>query len=151
MSENLKNSRRKFLAEHPNFIEEMKSKNPNYGKHKVSVETKKHLSKINKGANNPSFGKHWFKNPNTTESKMFFNGEQPEGWVKGRHISENKKRLTAKKLKGRHWIHNISSNENKMLPKDQAAKLVESGAWEFGHTQKPISEEGLTNIRACKS
>lgn len=44
------------------------------------------------GANNPVFNYHWWKNPNSLESKMIKEGNPvPEGWVKGKWITENKK------------------------------------------------------------
>ena len=47
------------------------------------------LSKANTGNKNPSFGKHWFKDPKSLKSKLFFNGDEPKGWIKGKHVSEN--------------------------------------------------------------
>jgi hypothetical protein len=35
----------------------------------------KKSSKINKGKNNPMYGKHWYYNPATNESKPFINSE----------------------------------------------------------------------------
>lgn len=108
------------------------------------------LSKANAGNKNPSFGKHWFKDPKSLKSKLFFNGDKPKGWIKGKHVSENEKVSATKNMKGRIWIYNDSIKENRLLPKDQAFSLVETGEWKFGHMQKPISKEGVENIRMAR-
>lgn len=42
------------------------------------------LSEANKGPNNPAFGKHWYKDPNSNRCSMFHDGGQPNGWIRGK-------------------------------------------------------------------
>lgn len=54
-----------------------------------SEETKKKLSALHQGVgvgdSNNNFGKHWWKDPNDkTKSHPYADGEQPEGWVRGK-------------------------------------------------------------------
>ena len=104
------------------------------------------LSKANLGSKNPSFGKHWYKDPNSTRYQMFYDGEQPDGWIRGKYATENEKKMSSFCI-GRVWITNIKDKTNKMVSKDEAIKLVSDGEWRYGHVQKPISEAGLANIR----
>ena len=78
---------------------------------------------------------------------MFYDGEQPNGWIRGKYTTENEKKISSFCI-GRVWITNIKDKTNKMVSKDEAIKLVNDGDWQYGHTQKPISEIGLANIRA---
>ena len=41
------------------------------------------------GAKNGSYGKPWYYNPETGESKKYIQGTQPEGWQKGRVMDKN--------------------------------------------------------------
>lgn len=102
-------------------------------------------SKANLGSKNPSFGKHWYKDPNSTRCQMFYDGEQPNGWIRGKHLTENE--LKQRHPSGKVWITNCKSKINRMVTKDEATDLVNTGEWRYGHVQKPISEAGLANIR----
>lgn len=96
------------------------------------------MSSMNIGSKNGNYGKHWYKDPNSNRCGSFMQDEQPDGWVRGRYV-QNKP-----STKGYIWVRRV--NETKMVPKHIAAKLVETGEWEYGHYQKPISEQGRLNI-----
>lgn len=38
------------------------------------------------GHNNISFGKHWYRDPNSADCTRFVDSMQPEGWVRGRRM-----------------------------------------------------------------
>lgn len=135
ISEKCRQSRLKFIIDHPNFFKEQIDKNPNYGKHTVSSKTKETLSNINKGNNNPAFGKHWYKDPHSINCSLFYDGEQPDGWIKGKYASKNETKGGKHNI-GMIWITNIKTKNNKVLPKDKAALLVKTGEWEYGRFQK---------------
>ena len=103
------------------------------------------LSEANKGSNNPAFGKHWYKDPNSNKCSMFHDGNQPNGWIRGKHLTENE--LKQQHTSGKVWITNCKSKVNRMVTKDEAIDFVNSGEWRYGHVQRPISEVGLANIR----
>ena len=103
------------------------------------------LSEANKGSNNQAFGKHWYKDPNSNKCSMFHDGDQPNGWIRGKHLTENE--LKQQHASGKVWITNCKSKINRLVTKDEATDFVNSGEWRYGHVQKPISEVGLVNIR----
>lgn len=77
--ENISNGLKRFYSTHPGTFS---------GK-SHSSQTKKKLSRAKKGKNlgkeNPSFGKHWWKNPNNIqESRMLCDSDVPSGWIRGR-------------------------------------------------------------------
>ena len=145
MHKGTKNGFRKELREFILMSEEYQQAREEFGK-----ISSKMFSEANKGEKNPHFGQHWYKDPNSSNCKMFFDGDEPEGWIRGKYFSENERLSATKNITGRVWIHNKVANTNRLLPKNQAFCLVETGEWEFGHTQKPISKEGLSNIRSAR-
>ena len=105
------------------------------------------LSKANKGEKNHCFGKHWYKDPNSINCGMFFEDEQPDGWVRGKYLTDKEKQYAGKSCKGKIWIYNSITNENKIISKDDAEILISSGEWYYGHVQKTMSKQGKANIR----
>lgn len=73
------------------------------------------------GEKNSQYGKHWWMNPETGESHSFHDDEVPEGWVRGRQLSEaalqnileSNKRHPHKRFM---WITN--GTENKQIDRD---------------------------------
>ena len=57
-------------------------------------------SKIS-GEKNGAFGKHWYYDPVTLKNFTFFEGQQPNGWIKGRKPPKPKRQYTAHQLKQR--------------------------------------------------
>ena len=131
-------SLKKFRENNPDAFSN--EKNPMFGKHH-SDKTKQLLSENLSGENNGSYGKHWYKNPNSSECKMFFEGEQPEGWILGMYQSGNQSSSTKGKIKL------VSSDFSKSIfvYPDDADELTESGEWE--RKRKPMSEKGRANVR----
>lgn len=73
----------------------------------------KKSSKINKGKNNPMYGKHWYYNPETNESKAFVKDQQPTGWIKGLdpiHSEKYRKNLPHNTVQGKIQIYNSSTD-----------------------------------------
>lgn len=117
---------KKFSNEISNGLKKAYIKNPNSfgmsGKHH-SEKTKKILSKNKIGSNNPNYGKHWYWNPNTNEERSFYKNEKiPNGWIKGRYISEEQilknsgnNNFMAKNRGYFHWYWNPETNEYKFL------------------------------------
>ena len=107
--------------------------NPMYGKHHSDAAKKKISEKIS-GANNPNYGKHCYNNG--INENMFFEGEQPEGWVigglkgekspmYGKHQSDAAKKKISEKNSGsnnsnygKHWYNN-GIDENKYFENEQ--------------------------------
>ena len=68
------------------------------GRKPVTEETREKMSTRMSGRNNPMYGvepktkqMRWFKNVEQAVEKMFFPGEEPEGWVKGRLTAQDRR------------------------------------------------------------
>lgn len=60
------------------------------------------------GKNNGAYGKHWYFNPSTLESKSLKENEVPYGWIKGRIVPERDHTYTAEYI-----MNCANSNERK--------------------------------------
>ena len=143
MHKGTKNGSRKELRDFILMSEDYQQAREEFGKITSMI-----FSEANKGYKNPHFGKHWYKDPNSKKCSLFFDGEQPDGWTRGKHITEKEKQSASLAVKGKVWITNIDTHENKLTRKEDAEVLVNSKMWRYGHTQHQISENGLANIRA---
>ena len=81
------------------------------------------------GDKNGMHGKHWYYNPETNESKPFFEGEQPNGWVLGKPMSDDAKNKCGKSHKGKIWIRNIKTNVARMVTINYAEKMIATGEY----------------------
>ena len=116
----LKLKARKAVENHPDSFNFAGSRNPMFGKtHSTSI--RKRLSDTHVGIQNSQFGKHWWMNPETGESKSFRESEVvPEGWVRGRRCNfseegrrsmlENGKKCHHSTILGCKWINNGQKN-----------------------------------------
>ncbi len=73
------------------------------------------------GQKNPRYGKHWWHDPLTGESHPFHDDEVPQGWVRGRQLSEAAlQNILESNKKHPHkpfmWVTN--GTENKQLDRD---------------------------------
>lgn len=141
----LSNSIKKFKKEHPDFM--VGENNPMYGK-THSKEARTLISQVMQTDTNNMKGKHWYRDPQSSKEGAFVEGQQPIGWIRGRHISDDMRKNSSKVNKGKVWITNVDTHENKLARKEDAEVLVNSKMWRYGHTQHQISENGLANIRA---
>ena len=132
-----------FRQELRNFI--LASEEYQKAKEDFAILLSKKSSEINKGENNPMYGKHWYKDPNSNQCGIFYTNEQPDGWIIGRYQKANT--LISIKLSGTKWITNIKTNKSQQVQPDIARQLVESGEYRYGHIQKPMSEQGKLNIK----
>ena len=88
-----------------------------------TIKTKQKISNARQvnpliGENNSMYGKHWYHNPETNEHKPFFEGEQPDNWVKGLDPITSKayaKNLPHKNVQGKIQIYNPTTDELKFI------------------------------------
>lgn len=94
------------------------------------------FSKLNMHEKNYNYGKSWYYNPETNESKTFIAGHQPNGWKLGRKMKNVKdfSQKMSNSNKNRKWISNIYDNTLKLVPKDIAIQLVHTNEWKFGYS-----------------
>lgn len=138
--EKLRLRAKEIRQKHPESFDVSGSKNPMFGKtHTSSVRQR--LSNTHTGSQNSQYGKHWWMNPETGESKSFREGDViPEGWIRGRHCNlseEGRKSLSNKAknqrhstIKNRKWINN--GKENKLLKPSESLP----DGWKYGAIQK---------------
>lgn len=99
---------------------------------------------------NGQYGKHWYYNPLTNESKPYISGKQPVGWILGRKykdhlafqqaVSKSNQRR-AKQIKGNIIrIYNPLTNEERFINKET---IIPEG---FEHRGKPLSDLIKTKI-----
>ena len=53
---------------------------------------------VNLGDKNRMYGKHWYYNPETLETKMYYSDQIPNGWKLGRIIEERDRFITLQKI-----------------------------------------------------
>lgn len=145
-SQTLSNKIKKFREEHPDFM--VGENNPMHRK-MHSKESRMLISQAMKTDANNMKGKHWYKDPQSNKEGVFVEGQQPIGWIRGRYISDDMRKNSSNVNKGKVWITNVDTHENKLIRKEDAEVLVNTKMWRYGHTQSPISENGLANIRAA--
>jgi hypothetical protein len=56
---------------------------------RISEATKLAMQKVDKAKLASSKGKHWYMNLLTNEDGLFFDGDQPDGWIRGRYARGN--------------------------------------------------------------
>lgn len=142
MHKGTKNGIRKELREFILMSEDYQQAREEFGKIASKI-----LSEANKGEKNSQFGKHWYKDPNSKQCSLFNEGEQPNGWIRGKYATENEINSASLAIKNKVWICNNTHHINRLVTRDQAIKLIMTGQWKYGHFQNPISETGLFNIR----
>ena len=95
------------------------------------IELLKEKQKIITGTNNPNFNHHWWKDPNDkTKSMLFEEGENvPDGWVRGRWISDEQKLKCKDCVKDRIWYFNPKINKSIFISfsEKKNEELVSSG------------------------
>lgn len=97
-----------------------------------------------KGTNNGNYGKHWYKDPNSNKCGSFYDGKQPEGWVRGRYQdNQNHPYPTTGKI----LLRRTDLSEQRYVTPDEASIMISTGEWE--HKALPMSECGKENIRAA--
>ncbi len=97
------------------------------------------LSRANTGSKNPNFGKHWYKDPCSSKCALLLDGQQPSGWVRGKHLTQHERDSLRRTAKGKVWVCNGKLHTSKLVPKHDAAELVAAGEWRYGKLQKPAS------------
>lgn len=122
--------------------------------HEARVSFAKYLSqsmpsKVS-GQNNGNYGKHWYYDPDTKRSKIFAEGEQPDGWKRGMYVTDEQKKNYKSHI-GDVWIYNVATGKNTLIEKDKATLLVQSGEWRYGHTQRKMSDEAKARLKAIHS
>ena len=95
------------------------------------------------GKNNGAFGKHWYKDVNELSCGMFFDGEQPVGWILGKFQTVSDSCIPS--TKGKIKIVRTDFSEAKYVFPDVAEQMIATGEWE--RKTKPVSEKGLANIQ----
>ena len=100
-------------------------------------------SKINNGKNNPMYGKHWYYNPETNESKPFIEDQQPNGWIKGLDPIRSKKyskNLPHNNAQGKIQIYNSSTDTLRFIfPNEPIPEGFKRGG-------KPLSTTGKQKL-----
>ena len=114
-------------------------KNPMFGKHQTQSTIKKISEKVS-GKNNGVFGKHWYKDVNELSCGMFFDDEQPDGWILGKL-----QKLCVSTTKGKIKIVRTDFSEAKYVFPDVAEQMIATGEWE--RKTKPMSVEGRKSIQ----
>ena len=107
--------------------------------------TSKILSEANKGNKNHNFGKHWYKDPNSKNCALFFEDEQPNGWIRGKYLTDNERLLSGTSGRGKVWIRSIDTNEAIRVDKDTATKLISDGTYVKGG--RKMSSEAIERMR----
>ncbi len=81
----------------------------------VKAKIREAASIYQKGDRNSNFGKHWYKDPNDkTKSHPYHDGEQPEGWVRGKWMYEKEIAAQTKDREKRKYITN--GIQNRLIP-----------------------------------
>lgn len=96
-----------------------------------------------KGEKNGSYGKHWYKDPNSMTSMCCYEGQQPDGWIRGRYQDNSINKLPSNT--GKILIRRIDLSEQRYVSPEDAKAMLDSGEWE--HKGLPMSEYGKQNIR----
>ena len=104
------------------------------------------FSKLNTHEKNPNYGKSWYYNPKTNESKCFVIGHQPNGWKLGRKIKNVKdfSQKISNSIKDRKWISNIHDGTMKFVPCELAIQMINTNEWKYGYSN---SEKEKRSIR----
>ena len=145
MHKGTKNGNRKELRDFILMSEDYQQAREEFGKIASKI-----ASEANKGEKNPHFGQHWYKDPNSNNYSLYKDGEQPNGWIRGKYLTKNEK-YSLRKEKGKYsYIFNVHTKINKTILKEEAQKLVSTGEWQYGRIQKPMSEQGKQNIREAQ-
>lgn len=141
MHKGTKNGNRKELRDFILMSEDYQQAREEFGKIASKI-----FSETNKGEKNPNYGKSWYYNPETNESKSFKVGCQPSGWKLGRKMKNIKdfSQKVSNNTKGRKWISNIYTNILKFVPKELAIQMVNTNEWKYGY---PSSEKEKRSIR----
>ena len=103
------------------------------------------------GKNNHMTGKHWYKDPNSKQYGAFKDGEQPNGWIRGKYLTENERTLAGLSGKGKVWIRSIDTNEAMRVDKDTAAKLISNGTHVKGGRIMPAEAKEHMRLKCLET
>ena len=120
-------------------------KNPMFGKHHLQVSKDKISEKVS-GEKNGAYGKHWYRDPNSRDCAMFFDGQQPDGWITGRYQTNPDSYISQRK--GTIKVVRKDFSEAKYVSLDVAEKMIATGEWE--RKTKPMSAKGKKNLSKAR-
>lgn len=110
----------------------------------LAILWSKKSSEINKGKNNPMYGKHWYYNPQTNEYRPFKEDEYPNGWIRGlpkEKCQKMSKNLPHDSTKGKIQIYNKDRDIVKyILPNEEIPKDFIKGG-------RPLNKNGKEKLR----
>lgn len=120
---------KKYYETHPGVF---------FGKHhseKTKQQIGEKVSKYQSGTGNSNYGKHWYYNLDTKENHSYADNETiPDGWIKGRYVSDEFKKKCSLISKNRVHIH--KGNQHKFLDKSQVQQYLDDG-WTYGRNDHP--------------
>ena len=90
------------------------------------------------GEKNGAYGKHWYKDPNSRDCAMFFDGQQPDGWITGRYQTKPDTFVTH--LKGKIKVVRKDHSEIMFVFPDDAENMIATGEWERKTKPKSVAK-----------